>query len=217
VSWFLAEAANVPSARDRRIVAWAGFAPDIDVAAYVGAIIYYRFDQELAFENVWSVVHHRYTHGTTFVILTAIVAWLLADRGPGAAGPRRIAILASLACALHCFFDVVAGGPTWPIYPYWPATDAHWSVPWSWTIGEWPNLAILYGALAVGLACGRVMGRSPMECFGDRADRWLVAVMRGERSAPSPRETHRRIVIWLCVIAIVIAILVPLRPILWGS
>ena len=217
VSWFLAESADVPSARDRRIVAWAGFAPDVDVAAYVAAIVYYRFDQELAFENVWSVVHHRYTHGLFFVALTAVVAYFLADRRPGAMGPARVAVLAALAAALHCFFDVVAGGPTWPIYPFWPFTEAHWSVPWSWTIGEWPNLAILYGSIGAALLYAWAMGYSPMECFGDRADRWLVGVMRQERAASTAAATRQRLVIWLCVLAIVVAILIPLRPLLFGS
>ena len=110
VSWFLAESVNVESARDRRIVAWSGFAPDVDVVAYFGAIVYYRFDQELAFENVWSVVHHRYTHGLFFVAIVTALAFFVADRRPGATGPPKVALLAALAAALHCFFDVVAGG-----------------------------------------------------------------------------------------------------------
>jgi membrane-bound metal-dependent hydrolase YbcI (DUF457 family) len=217
VSWFVAESLDVESARDRRLVAWAGFAPDLDVVAYVGAIVYYRFDQELAFENVWSVVHHRYTHGLFFIAILAAVAFFLADRRPGATGPRKVALLAALAAGLHCFFDVIAGGPTWPIYPFWPLAESAWSVPWSWTIGEWPNLAILYGAIALGLAYARVVGRSPMECFGDRADRWLVSVMRQETAAPAPRRNRQRLVIWICVLVVVAAILIPLRPILSGS
>ena len=38
LSWYLAEGAGVESPRDRRIVAWSGFAPDVDVVAYIGAI-----------------------------------------------------------------------------------------------------------------------------------------------------------------------------------
>jgi membrane-bound metal-dependent hydrolase YbcI (DUF457 family) len=217
VSWFVAESLDVESPRDRRIVAWAGFAPDFDVAAYVAALVYYRGDQGLAFENVWSVVHHRYTHGTLFVLLVAIAAYFLADRRPGGAGPRRVALLAALMAALHCFLDVVAGGPTWPIYPYWPASDFGWTVPWSWTIGEWPNLAILYGCLGGALLYGRLMGRSPMECFGDRADRWLVGVLRQERTAPRALWNRQRIIIWLCVLLAIVAILIPLRPMLFGG
>ena len=40
----------------------------------------------LAFENVWQVVHHRYTHNLTFVLLSGAVAWLLATRFVAARG-----------------------------------------------------------------------------------------------------------------------------------
>jgi len=56
-----------------------------------------------------------------------------------------------------------------------------------------------------------------MECFGDRADRWLVAVMRQQAPAPSAHASRQRIIIWLCVLAAVAAILIPLRPMLWGQ
>lgn len=48
LSWYLAEGSEVAAPRDRRIVAWAGFAPDFDVVAYLGAILYYRGDKDLA-------------------------------------------------------------------------------------------------------------------------------------------------------------------------
>jgi hypothetical protein len=66
ISRFVAEAHGLDSPRDRRIVALSGLAPDIDVLAYAGAIVYHCFDKDLAFENVRQVVHHRYTHGLGF-------------------------------------------------------------------------------------------------------------------------------------------------------
>jgi hypothetical protein len=66
ISWFVAEAHGLDSPRDRRIVGLSGLAPDIDVLAYAGAIVYYGFDKDLAFENVRQVVHHRYTYGLGF-------------------------------------------------------------------------------------------------------------------------------------------------------
>lgn len=208
LSWYLAEGAGVRSPRDRRIVAWSGFAPDIDVLAYIGAIAWYGFDKDLAFENVWQVVHHRYTHGLLFVLLTGAVAWWLATDGPAR---LRVALFAMLACTIHNFLDVVAGGPTWPIYPYWPLTDAPWGVPWSWTIGEWPNLVVLFACLAGILLYARAMGRSPVECFGDRADAWLVAVARQERNAAaSPAAGRTRWIVWAVLALVVIAVLAPL-------
>lgn len=208
VSWYFAEAAGVQTPRDRRIVAWAGFAPDFDVLAYAGAIVWYGFDKDRAFENVWQVVHHRYTHGMSYVLLTAIVAWVLASKGPAR---MRVALLAMLASAIHNFLDIVAGGPTWPIYPFWPLTDFSWGVPWSWTIGEWPNLVVLFGCLGGMLLYAKRAGRSPLECFGNRADAWLVGVVRQQRGLKASTQARRlRWIIWVVVGLVVIGILAPL-------
>jgi membrane-bound metal-dependent hydrolase YbcI (DUF457 family) len=211
VSWFVADAAKVESARDRRIIAWAGFAPDFDVLAYAGAILYYRLDKDLAFENVWSVVHHRYTHGLSYVILTGIVAWLLASRD----NRPRVVLLAIAVSALHNFLDIVAGGPTWPVYPGWPLSDLGWTVDWSWTLAEWPNVLTIFSCLAATMLYARVAGRSPVECFGDRAERWFVGVTRqgmdGVQRAPAGANRQRvRIIIWIAVVFLVIVALAPL-------
>ena len=207
LSWFFADACRLETARERRIVAWSGLAPDFDVLAYAGAIVYYQLDKDMAFEKVWSVVHHRYTHGIAFILLTGIVAWLLA-RGPNRA---RVVLLAVAASALHNFLDVVAGGPTWPIYPVWPMSDFKWHASWSWTIGEWPNIVILFACLAAMLLYARYAGRSPLECFGGRADAWLVRVVRQESTqTSSAKDRARRWIIWTVVALIAIAILAPL-------
>jgi hypothetical protein len=206
LSWYFAESAGIESARDRRIVAWAGFAPDFDVLAYLGAIVWYGFDKDLAFENVWQVVHHRYTHGLGYVLLTGLVAWWLASPG---LSRTRVALLALLASAIHNFFDIVAGGPTWPVYPLWPLSDFKWFASWSWTIGEWPNVVILIVCLAGTLLYAKFMGRSPLECFGHRADAWLVRVVRQQTHA-SATAGWVRWAIWAGVALAVIAILAPL-------
>ncbi|MGH8673909.1 MAG: metal-dependent hydrolase [Burkholderiales bacterium] len=212
LSWYFADAVGVEKPRDRRIIAWSGLAPDIDVLAYAGAILYYRLDQNLAFENVWRVVHHRYTHGLTFVLLTGIVAWLLAA---GSNARLRVALLAIAASGLHNFCDIVAGGPTWPVYPMWPISDLGFTASWSWTIGEWPNIAILFACLAGMFAYAKFAGRSPLECFGDRADAWFVRVARqGSGRSTAGGGGRLRWIIWAAVILGAIAILAPLgfRP-----
>lgn len=207
LSWFLADASGLERPRERRIVAWAGFAPDIDVLAYLGAIAWYRGDKDLAFENVWKVIHHVYTHNAAFVMAVGAVAWWLAQ---GDARSRfRLAGFAMLACALHNFLDLVGGGPTWSIYPLVPVSGFAWSVPWSWTIGEWPNIVVLVACLAGTLAYARAAGRSPLECFGDRADRWLVAVVR-QGSVRSSGSGRTRWLIWATVLVATVAILAPL-------
>ncbi len=236
LSWFFADASRLDSAYERRIVAWSGLAPDIDVFAYVGAILWYGLDKDLAFENVWKVVHHRYTHNLTFVLLTAIVAWLFASRvailrhGAGAptsaaaARAWRVALLSMLASALHNFCDIVGGGPTWPVYPLWPLSEFGWTASWSWPLSEWPNTLILFSCLAATLLYAKFAGRSPVELFGARADRWFAGVVRHGSDRPAacacagaaaarPR-LPLRLIIWVLVVLVTIALLAPLgfRP-----
>lgn len=207
VSWYFADAAGLDSPRERSIVAWAGLAPDVDVLAYAGAIAYYGFDKDLAFENVWRVVHHRYTHGLAFVLALGVAAWLLARPGTRA----RVALLAMAAAALHNFLDLVLGGPTWPIYPAWPASDFGWAASWSWTIGEWPNHLVLFACLAGIFLYAGIAGRSPVEAFGSGAERWFVSTVRGERRAAAAGARRRlRVLIWIALIALVAAVLAPL-------
>lgn len=229
LSWFLADANGLDDANERRIVAWAGLAPDVDVVAYIGAIVWYGFDKDLAFENVWQVVHHRYTHGLTFVLLTGCVAWLLAARFAAArrtagdavsrtgAPAWRVAVLAMLASALHNFCDIVGGGPTWPIYPLWPLSDIGWTANWSWTLSEWPNTVILFACLAATMLYARFAGRSPLELFGMRTDRWFVGIVQrgSDRTEAAAGTSQRlRLLIWAAVVIAAIALLAPLgfRP-----
>lgn len=218
LSWFFADASGLDSAQERRIVAWAGLAPDVDVLAYAGAILWYRLDKDLAFEHVWQVVHHRYTHNLAFVLLTGIVAWLLASRHH--ARPWRVALLSMLASALHNFCDIVGGGPAWPVYPLWPLSKFGWTAGWSWPLSDWPNTAILFSCLAGAMLYAKFAGRSPVELFGARADRWFARVVqqgsdRAVAAAPPGAAAGRprlplRWIIWIVVLLAALALLAPL-------
>lgn len=216
ISWYAAEAVGLDSPRNRRIVALSGLAPDLDVLAYVAGIGYYDFDRDLAFEHVWSVVHHRYTHGLGFILLTGIVAWLLVrNREPDQS--LRVAALAMAACAIHVFCDLVGGGPTWPVYPAWPISDFAWSAPWSWTLAQWPNTVILFSLLAGMFLYARLAARSPLESINYRLDHWFVTIVRqgaypeaaGQRIS-SGGNRSLRIWIYLFLALLVLAVLAPL-------
>lgn len=228
ISWFAAEAAGLKSPRDRRIVALSGLASDIDVLAYLGGIIYFGFDKELAFEHVWQVLHHRYTHGLGFVLLTGIIAFIVASRGtrPGALAYRQVAgvaVLSMIASMVHVFCDVVGGGPTWPVYPLWPVWDFGWAASWSWTLADWPNTVILFSCLVGMMLYAKTSGCSPMESINYNLDRWFVTIIQ-HGSSISPDEAHNakltsarsrrrmriRAFIYLFVILLIIAVFAPL-------
>ena len=157
LSWFVGEACGLDSRRDRRIVGLAGLAPDADVLAYIGAYVVFGFDIDRAYHEVWIVVHHYYTHGIGFAVATGVVAWLLATRPAGAAKSLvrrhvlKVAGLATLVSLIHVFCDVVAAGPRFPVYPWWPLSDLAWTTSWSWELRDWPNQIITFAVIAATL------------------------------------------------------------------
>lgn len=228
ISWFGAEAAGVASPRERRIVALSGLAPDVDVLAYLGGIVYFGFDKELALEHVWQVVHHRYTHGLGFALLTGCITFLIASRGTqmGQRDYQRaagVALLSMAASMVHVFCDVVGGGPNWPVYPIWPFTDLAWAVDWSWTLAEWPNTVILFLCLAGMMLYAKKSGRSPLESINYKLDKWFVRIVQTGSSAPAGNQRHleqastisrgltrSRLIVYCFLVLLIIAVLAPL-------
>jgi hypothetical protein len=128
-----------------------------------------------------------------------------------------------LVSAIHVFCDLVAGGPTWPVFPAWPLSDFAWTVDWSWTLGEWPNSVILFACLAGTMLYARVAGYSPMESINYGFDRWFVRIIKhGSDSPPEVAQGSEtravgkwkpvriRILVYGLLILLAIAILVPL-------
>lgn len=212
LGWFIGEGGGLERPRHRRLVAWAGFAPDLDVLAYLGAIVWFGFDKDRAFGEVWRVIHHRYTHGLGFILLVGIIMYLLARRDGGAGAARRVGCLSVVAGVVHLFGDLVAGGAEWPIYPYWPLSDLAWSQASSYSLAQWPNTVILAGLLVAMIAYPRYTGRSPMEVFHYGLDRGFVAIchqplLGGDVTLNSGRT---RWLIYGLLLLVVLAILAPL-------
>ena len=228
LSWFAAEAAGIDSPRERRMVALSGFAPDLDVLAYLGGIVYFGFDKDLTYEQVWQVVHHRYTHGLGFVLLTGLLIFILAAGKP-ASGEKdlqralKIAVWSMLASIIHVFSDLVAGGAEWPVYPLWPLSDFAWSMRGSWALGDWPNTLILLACLAGSMLYAKVAGYSPLESLHYRLDRAFVTIIqKGALDTPgdeqdvdlsNPPKNHSlriRLTVYGLLILMIIAVLLPL-------
>ena len=213
LGWFMGEAGGLTRPRHRRLVAWAGFAPDLDVLAYVGAIVWFG-DRDRAFGEVWRVVHHRYTHGLGFVLLVGIVTWLLARRDNDTAAARRVGWLSVGAGVVHLFGDLVAGGADWPLYPYWPVSDLAWIQSASFSLAQWPNTVILSLLLMAMIVYPRHTGRSPMEAFHYGLDRRFVAITRqplfGHRDSATAGGGYTRWVVYGLLLLVILAILAPL-------
>ncbi len=224
LSWFTAESCGFDEPRSRRIIALAGLSPDFDVVAYVGAYLYFGFDRNRAYEEVWQTVHHHYTHGFSFAVLVGVMAWLWArSAAPTRAGPQdaalSVALLAFTAVLLHVFFDVMAAGARFPVFPFWPVSDFAWTVSWSWELKDWPNQVVTLCALAAVIVYAKLAGRSPLEALNYRLEAWVVNIaQQGSDSTTQSGTTqllgmHRatwvRIVIYLSLLVVCAVVVIP--------
>lgn len=212
LGWFIGESAGLQRPRHRRLVAWAGFAPDFDVLAYLGAIVWFGFDKDRAFGEVWQVIHHRYTHGLGFILLTGFAMYWLARRDGDPDAARRVGGFSVVAGVVHLFGDLLAGGADWPLYPYWPVWDVAWIQSQSFALGDWPNTVILSCLLAGMILYPRYTGRSPIESFHYGLDRRFVAITR--QSLLGTGETGSSQARWWVygvLLLVILAVLVPLR------
>jgi len=215
ISWYVADSINIDSVKNRKIIAWSGFAPDIDVIGYILAIIYYGFDMEMAFKHFWQPYHHVYTHGLTFILLTGIVTYFL-TRTPKSSfnlTNLKIPIICMLVSALHNLCDLIAGGSNWPIYPLYPIHDYALSVSWSIPLSDWRNALILIVCLSVVFIYAKTKKYSPMEVFGKRFENWFMVVVKfgTDNSEKQPNGTKKRFMIYTLLVFIILFVLYPIR------
>jgi inner membrane protein len=133
--------------RDRRLVAWAGVAPDIDsVSLLFGLDRYIRW-------------HHVLTHNLLAAVVTAgVVAAVAKERG-------RAAVLAFVAFHVHFVLDTVGSGPGWQIAYFYPFSSTEYGVGWAWDLASWQNLVATVTVLAVSVVTAVALKRSFVETW----------------------------------------------------
>lgn len=217
ISWFIAEGAGLNAPRHRRAVTLAGLAPDIDSLAYVGAYFVFGFDLERAHDQVWTAIHHRYTHGIGFSLVTGIVVYLWSRRSPDGSPKQALTVagLALVASLVHVFCDVVGAGSAWPVYAWWPLGDVAWTVDWSWPVSDWRNTTFSLLCLAGLMLYARFAGYSALETASPRLDRLMVRILQTGSDRPAggvPRASGR--LRWLVYGALAVGSMLILFP-LW--
>lgn len=187
ISWFAAEASGIDNLTEKRMVTFAGVLPDIDVLPYAAGIGYnwlyggmpFSAAMQKAFDDIHLPVHHHYTHGIGFIVITFFLALFICRISKSCINNIKVPLLSAGMVLLHCLCDVLASGPNWPVYPLWPFSDISWGYSWSWTLADWENIVILLVCLAAARQYGVYKGRTVVEVFSPRADRWFVNLIRG--------------------------------------
>ena len=119
VSWLVGQ--HMPDRRDRRLIAWAGLAPDLDGLSLLAGVEAY---------GRW---HHVVMHGAVAAVGVSVVCAALArDRA-------RVALLALLAFHLHLLCDLFGSGVAWGIVYFWPFNDHEFFSPYRWELVSWQN------------------------------------------------------------------------------
>lgn len=166
--------------RERFGVVLAGVGADLD-AAGIGP--------ELATRGAldwWSRYHHVLGHNLFAGLALSAAAASTSRR------PLRVGLLALASFHLHLLGDLVgARGPdgwSWPIHYAWPLDDTA-GLQWGgqWPMDSWPNVVITGVLLAWALGVAVRRGVTPVDLFSPRADRPVVAAIRGWfRRRPPP-------------------------------
>ena len=128
----------------------------------------------------WSL-HHKLGHNATAGLLgSAALAFF--SRRPG----RAFAVYLGLF-HLHLLLDYLGSGPGWPLFYYWPWSDAAWLNRAAWPFYSWQNLSAFAALFAWTAWIAFARRRTPLEVIYPSLDRQLVAVLGCRpRSSPSP-------------------------------
>lgn len=137
LSWVVGH--RLEARRDRRLVAWAGVASDLDgLTVLAGMDAYGRW-------------HHVLTHG----FVAGVLISLLCSRW--AKDRVKVCWLALTAFHLHLVCDLLGSGMDWPIQYFWPISSTFYHTPYGWELDGWQNWVAAIGLM---LLCGHLAIRS---------------------------------------------------------
>ena len=172
LSWVVGH--RLQARRDRRLVAWAGVASDLDgLSILAGMDAYGRW-------------HHVLTHGLLAGVLISLACAYWAK--------ERVQVwwLALGAFHLHLICDLLGSGIDWPIQYLWPFSSTFYHTPYGWELDAWQNWL---AAVTLLLVCGHLAirsGHSVAETLlPAEADNAVVAALRQRFASPSSTPVVR--------------------------
>jgi hypothetical protein len=176
-SWLVPYPFSLPH-KERRVIALAGVAPDLDGAGWV-------VDRVNAWFGASTGYYEQYHHLIAHNLIAALALSLLAS---ALAAKRRLAVfLLSLAAVhLHFLCDVLGSrgpdGDQWPI-PYWlPFSQQHaWAWSGQWELSGWQNTTITISMLILAIFLGWRRRYSFVEVISFRLDRAFFKMLARRR------------------------------------
>lgn len=171
--WVVANVAPL-SRRERAIVTIAAVVPDVDGLGFVPELLTRHSSHPL----LWFSEYHHALHTLLFAIVISVMAFSLAKQR------LRTASLAFGSFHVHLIEDLVGSrGPDgfdWSI-PYLAPFSNRWQWAWhgQWGLNAWPNVVLTMGLLALTFYLALQRSYSPVELFSTKADRAVVAALRG--------------------------------------
>jgi len=174
-SWVIG-AKLTDNARDCRLVALAGFVPDVDgLGIFADA-----FTRMVGWKKTffYEHYHHYLLHGIFGALLIAGIMMLFARQ------KWRVALLCLIAIHFHYLCDFVGSrGPSpedlWPIFYLGPFDrDPMWIWKGQWRLDAWPNRLLSTGLLLWALWLAVPRGYSFVGVFSPKLDRVFVGTLR---------------------------------------
>lgn len=134
-------------------------------------------------EMYWDY-HHKLGHCAAFGVLLSL--------GLAAFSTHRLLAFATYLALfhLHLVLDYLGSGPGWPLYYYWPLSDAEWLNPRAWPFFSWQNIGTAFAMIAWTVVIMFRRRRTPLELLMPSLDRKAIAWVQGRHVAPPQQPVY---------------------------
>ena len=149
------------TARERLFCMIAAAAQDVDGLGIL-------FSEELYWDY-----HHKLGHCAAFGVFLSLALTAFSTH-------RLLAFVTYLALFhLHLALDYLGSGPSWPLYYFWPVSDAEWLNPRAWPFFSWQNIGSAFAMVGWTVLIAVRQRRTPLELLMPSLDRKAVAWLDG--------------------------------------
>jgi len=120
-------------------------------------------------EELYLDYHHTFGHCAAFGVLLSLILTAFSTH-------RLLAFVTYLALFhLHLVLDYLGSGPGWPLYYFWPFSNAEWLNPHAWPFFSWQNIGSAFAMVGWTILIAVRQRRTPLELLMPSLDRKAVA------------------------------------------